>query len=200
MRAGHGTLWKWPHSGLGPGFIVTDSVFVGEKMAEGGLLFPLVDQLVECRNNKLLWAGTLSDWEAALDKGDDSDGLDNRGRMAALSHCYTVIVKPASQTKAAFLAQHWDPLAAAWKATHAAAGGAPGATTTTTTTLPATSSTSSTTTTVPATTATSTTIPAPPPAPTTTSTTAPTTSSTTTTTLAPAPVPNAPPQVPILLP
>jgi hypothetical protein len=200
MRAGHGTLWKWPHSGLGPGFIVTDSVFVAEKMAEGGPLFPLVDQLVECRSNKLLWAGTLSDWEAALDKGDDSDGLDNRGRMAALSHCYTVIVKPASQTKAAFLAQHWDPLAAAWKATHAAAGGAPGATTTTTTTAPATSSTSSTTTTVPATTATSTTIPAPPPAPTTTSTTAPTTSSTTTTTLAPAPVPNAPPQVPILLP
>jgi len=201
MRAGHGTFWKWPHSGLGPGFSVTDSVFVGEKMAEGGLLFPLVDQLVECRNNKLLWAGTPADYEAALDKADDSDGLDNRGRLAALSHCYTVIVKPATQTKAAFLAQHWDPLVAQWKATHAAAGGTPGATTTTTTTTtaPATSSTSSTTTTAPATSSTSTTSPAPAPA--TTSTTAPTSSSTSTTLpTTPAPVPNAPPLQPILLP
>jgi hypothetical protein len=197
MRAGHGTFWKWPHTGLGPGFIVTDSVFVGEKLAEGGPMFPLVDQLVECRNNKLLWAGTLSDWAAALDKGDDSDGLDNRGRMEALSYCYTVIVKPAGQSKAAFLAQHWDPLVTAWKATHAAAGGTPGATTTTTTTtVPAATSTSSTTTPAPAATSTSTTTPAPAPA--TTSTTAPRTSSTSTTT--PAPVPNTPPQEPILLP
>jgi hypothetical protein len=208
MKGGHGTFWKWPHSGLGPGFIVTDSVFVGEQ--GGGLLFPLVDQLVECRNNTLLWAGTPADFEDVLDDGDDSDGLDNRGRMAALSHCYTVIVKPASQTKAAFLAQHWDPLVAAWKATHAAAGGTPGATTTTTTT-PATSSTSSTTTTAPAASSTSSTTTTAPAAtststttlaPQATSTTAPTTSSSSTTTPppAPAPAPDAPPASPILLP
>jgi len=196
MRAGHGTLWKWPHTGLGPGFAVTDSVFVAEKMAEGGPLFPLVDQLVECRNNKLLWAGTPADWDDALSEADDSDGLDNRGRMEALSHCYMVIVKPAGQSKAAFLAQHWDPLVAQWKATHAAAGGTPGATTTTTTTVPATTPTSSTTTTAPRTSSTSTTTPAPPPA--TTSTTAPRTSSTSTT--IPTPVAHAPPQQPILLP
>jgi len=194
MRAGHGGIWKWPHNGLGPGFIVTDSVFVAEKLAEGMTLFPLVDQLVECRNNKLLWAGTLANYEAALDKADDSDGLDNRGRMEALSYCYTVIVKPAGQSKADFLGQHWDPLVTAWKATHAAAGGTPGATTTTTTTTTAPAASSTSTTTAPAATSTSTTTPAPA----TTSTTAPTTSSTSTT--MPAPVPNAPPQEPILLP
>jgi hypothetical protein len=202
MRAGHGTLWKWPHNGMAPGFIVTDSVFVAEKLV-GGLLFPLVDQLVECRNNKLLWAGTLADWDDALSDGDDSDGLDNRGRMAALSHCYTVIVKPASESKASFLAKHWDPLAAAWKATHAAAGGAPSPspTPTTTTTTP---TTTTTTTTRPATTSTTfalvTTTTTTVARTTTTSITTPVSSTTTTTLPAPAPVPNAPPQEPILLP
>ena len=75
----------------------TSNVFVAE-MEGDGLLFPLVDQVVECRNNKLLWAGTLDEWENELDDDDDSDGLDNRGRLEALSHCYTVIVKPAAES------------------------------------------------------------------------------------------------------
>jgi hypothetical protein len=45
--------------------------------------------------------------------------------MVALSHCYAVIVKPATQSRAAFLAQHWDPLVQRWKATHPAARSGP---------------------------------------------------------------------------
>jgi hypothetical protein len=205
MKSGHGGVFKWQHDGMGPGFIVTDSVFVAEKLAEGMTLFPLVDQLIECRNNKLLWAGTTADFEDAMDWADDSDGLDNRGRMNALAYCYTVVVKPAGQSKADFLAQHWDALVSAWKATHPAAGGTSGSnptptttsTTTTTTTLRATTTTTlagatTTSTTAPRSTTTSTTAPAA----TTTSTTAPAPTTTTTT----LPTPNGPPQEPILLP
>jgi hypothetical protein len=118
QRPGHGVFWKWGHAGLGPRFAVTDSVFVAET--PGGLLFPLVDQVVECRNNTLLWAGTPAAWERALDHDHDSDGLDNRGRLAALSHCYKVVLRPAAQSRADFLAEHWDPLVRRWRATHAA--------------------------------------------------------------------------------
>ena len=121
-KYGHGGFWKWGHDGLDPRFAVTDNVFVAETPGDG-LIFPLVDEVVECRNNKLLWVGTLADWDNELNSDSDSDGLDSRGRMNALSYCYTVIVKPASQSKADFLAQHWDPLVAQWKATHVAGGG-----------------------------------------------------------------------------
>ena len=117
-KPGHGGIWKWGHAGMDPRFAVTDNVFLADT--GGGLLFPLVDQVVECRNNKLLWAGTAEAWERALDDGADSDGLDERGRLAALSHCYTVIVRPAAQSPAAFLAEHWDPLVERWRSSHAA--------------------------------------------------------------------------------
>jgi hypothetical protein len=122
QRPGHGGFWKWGHEGLDPRFAVTDNVFVAET--PGGLLFPLVDQVLECRNNRLLWLGTAEAWEKALDGDDDSDGLDNRGRLAALSHCYTVVLRPAAQSRAAFLAEHWDPLVRRWRATHSAGRGA----------------------------------------------------------------------------
>jgi hypothetical protein len=121
-KPGSGGFWKWGHEGMDPRFAVTDNVFLADNA--DGLLFPLANQVVECRNNKFLWAGTVASFEDELDDEDDSDGLTNRGRMEALANCFTVIVKPASQTKAAFLAQHWDPLVAEWKRTHLAAGGA----------------------------------------------------------------------------
>jgi hypothetical protein len=127
QKEGHGGFWKWGHEGRDPRFIVTDNVFVAHRKTNG-LLFPLVDQVIECRNNKLLWAGTARQWEDELGGHEDSDGLDARGRMEALSHCYTVIMKPAEQSQADFLAQHWDPLVAEWKATHEAAGGTPNST------------------------------------------------------------------------
>jgi hypothetical protein len=40
--------------------------------------------------------------------------------MLALSNCYTVITKPDTQPEAAFLAAHWDPYVATWKASHSA--------------------------------------------------------------------------------
>jgi hypothetical protein len=126
QKEGHGGFWKWGHEGKDPRFIVTDNVFVAHRKTNA-LLFPLVDQVIECRNNALLWAGTTEQWEKELGDHDDSDGLDARGRMQALSHCYTVIVKPPGQRQADFLAQHWDPLVQEWKATHEAAGGTPNA-------------------------------------------------------------------------
>jgi hypothetical protein len=122
LKEGHGGFWKWGHEGKDPRFIVTDNVFVAHRKTNG-LLFPLVDQVIECRNNTLLWAGTTEQWEKELGAHSDSDGLDARGRMQALSHCYTVIVKASGQSQADFLAQHWDPLVREWKATHPAAGG-----------------------------------------------------------------------------
>jgi hypothetical protein len=92
--------------------------------------FPPVGRTTECRNNLLLWQGTMADYEDMLDTGDSSDAGSNGERLAWLNrsfnNCYTVIVKPASQTAAAFLAQRWDPLVAEWKATNPAGGsGAP---------------------------------------------------------------------------
>jgi hypothetical protein len=207
QKPGHGGFWKWGHDGMDPRFAVTDNVFVAELKGDG-LLFPLVDQVVECRNNKLLWAGTLDAFEDELDDDDDSDGLDNRGRLAALSNCFTVIVKPAGQSKAAFLAQHWDPLVTAWKATHLAAGGSADATplpSPTPTATPKPSATPTPTATpkpsaTPTPSPTATPAPTRTPAPTPTPTATPKPSPTPTPTPTPAPAPNAPPQEPILLP
>ena len=88
----------------------------------GGLLLPLVDQVLECADNTLLWAGSpssLDDWLG--DDGIDSDGLTPAGRLAALSYCFTLLVKPDTQSQTDFLAEHFDPLVAAWKQSHPAA-------------------------------------------------------------------------------
>jgi hypothetical protein len=125
-RAGHEGFWKWPHDGRGPSFIVTGSTFVVTDEISGSLVLPLVDQVLECADNTLLWAGTVSswnDWLGGLELG--SDGLTNAGRVEALSDCFTVLVKPEAQSQADFLAQQFDPLVAAWKQSHPAAGGMP---------------------------------------------------------------------------
>jgi hypothetical protein len=121
MKQGHGKFWKWPKDGTGPSFIVTGNTFVVTDY-EGGLLLPLADQVLECADNALLWAGSVSSFEAwTEDTGLESDGLTNAGRAEALSHCFTFIVKPETQSQADFLAEHFDPLVVAWKRSHAAA-------------------------------------------------------------------------------
>lgn len=82
-----------------------------------------MNRVLACENNVLLFAGSEAEWQQALasgcdDKGDD--GLCDGERMLALAHCYTVITKPDAQSEAAFLAEHWDPWVASWKAAHAA--------------------------------------------------------------------------------
>jgi hypothetical protein len=127
QKPGHGGFFKWPEDGSGPRFAVTDNVFVMDDPGLGQLALPLVNQIAECRNNKLLWAGTRGGYQAWLtDRGGPSDRMrNNLARLQALSHCYTVVVKPFGQSKEAFLAEHWDPLVARWKATHPAGAGAP---------------------------------------------------------------------------
>jgi hypothetical protein len=121
MEPGHGKFWKWAKDGTGPSFIVTGSTFVVTDFG-GGLLLPLADQVLECADNTLLWAGSLDGYDAWLaDPELASDGLSAAGRLLALSDCYTLIVKPDTKTQADFLAEHFDPLVAAWKAVHPAA-------------------------------------------------------------------------------
>ncbi len=128
QKPGHGGFFKWPEDGSGPQLAVTDNVFVMDDPGSGQLTLPLVDQIAECRNNELLWAGSVAAYRAWLAAGGGhSDGLlSNRARLELLSRCYAVTVKPDAQSKAAFLAEHWDPLVARWKAARAAGGGEPG--------------------------------------------------------------------------
>jgi hypothetical protein len=227
QKPGHGSVFK-DDPELSPEFIVTDNVFLlGPVSGSGQVQFPLLGHVRECARNVMLWQGTQADWEDMLSDGDSSDGATNGERLAALSHCYTVIVKPASQSAADFRRQRWDPLVAEWKATHAAAGGSPGATAAPSATPTPTPTPTRTPTPVPTATPTRTPTPTPTssatPAATRTATPAPTSSATPLPTPVPTPlptalptasatsrpsptstptppVPNAPPQEPILLP
>jgi hypothetical protein len=121
MEPGHGKIWKWAKDGMGPAFVVTGNTFVVTDYG-GGLLLPLANQVLECADNVLLWAGSqssLDDWLGDMDL--DSDGLTPAGRLAALSDCFTLVVRPDTQSQADFLAEHFDPLVAAWKQSHPAA-------------------------------------------------------------------------------
>lgn len=122
QKPGHGGFFKWPEDGTGPQFVVSDNVFVLDDPGRGQLVLPLTNQIAECRNNQLLWAGHRGAYQAWLtDGGRHSDGKrNNHARLKALSHCYTVVVKPKGQSKEAFLAEHWDPLVARWKAANQA--------------------------------------------------------------------------------
>ena len=102
--------------------------FAGPVASEGAVLFPIVTRTDECANNQLFWSGSQAAWDEVLDDGDGyPDKMNNRERLAALNgqfpDCYTVTLKPAAQSEADFVAEHWTPLADAWRASHAA--GAP---------------------------------------------------------------------------
>jgi hypothetical protein len=125
-KPGHGGLFK--DDSVAPRFIVTDNVFLmGPVAGSGQVQFPLIGQTTECRNNTLLWQGSLSAYQDMLETGDSSDGATNGERLDWLNrqfgNCYTVIVKPSSQSATDFLAQRWNPLVNTWKSTHPAAGG-----------------------------------------------------------------------------
>jgi hypothetical protein len=123
QRPGHGGFFKWPLDGSGPRFALTDNVFLMNDPGEGQLTLPLADRVAECRNNVLLFAGGEARYRSWLRDGRGlADGLlDNRARLAKLGACYRVVARPNAQSEAAFLAEHWDPLVARWKATRAAA-------------------------------------------------------------------------------
>lgn len=133
---GHGGVFKYDKDGRGPQIAMHDNVIVAGpiKGSDGHSLFPYLTKLAACSNNKLVWVGTPADFDAALAQGSGPDGLDDRGRLGRLGYCFQVVkVAPRSgqsfeQARAEVLAQHWDPLVAAWKSSHVAAGGQPGPT------------------------------------------------------------------------
>ncbi len=131
QKPGHGGVFK-DDDGFAPDFIVTNNVFLlGPVAGSGQAQFPQIGHVRECAGNTLLWQGTQSAFDSMLGTGSSSfDGASNGERLSWLNshfnNCYTVIVKPAGQSAADFLAQRWDPLVTNWKASHAAAGGTPG--------------------------------------------------------------------------
>jgi hypothetical protein len=129
QRPGHGGFFKWPLDGSGPKFVLTDNVFLMSDPGPDQLTLPLADRVTECHGNLLLFAGGEARYRSWLrDGGGHADGLrDNRARLAALGACYRVVARPNAQSEAAFLAEHWDPLVARWKATNAAAQAPTGA-------------------------------------------------------------------------
>ena len=122
-RTEHNGIWKWARGGRGPKVIVRNNRFVTFDAPPGGTLFPFVNRVHACSNNVLLFAGSEAEWQQALLGGCDEqgdDGLCDGERMLALASCYTVITKPDAQSESEFLATHWDPYVASWKAAHTA--------------------------------------------------------------------------------
>jgi len=122
-QTSHPGIWKWAHDGRGPKIVVRDNRFLAFDAPAAGTLFPLVNRVVTCEENVLLFAGSEAEWQQALLGGcdeSDNDGLCDGERMLAFADCFTVITKPDAQSEADFLAAHWDPFVAAWKASHAA--------------------------------------------------------------------------------
>ena len=125
MRPGHSGFFKADKKKKRQvTYVVTGNVFfAGPLASDGAVMFPIVTQTVECADNQLFWSGSQAAWDDVLDDGDGHpDKLTNRERLAALDDCYTVTVKPAGQSEADFVAEHWTPLADAWRASHAAGG------------------------------------------------------------------------------
>jgi hypothetical protein len=118
----HGGFWKWARGKQGPRVAVRNNLFLAFD-APAGQLFPYLNRVQSCQDNLLLFAGTEAEWVQALAGGcddDGDDGLCDGERLLALSDCYTVITKPDTQSEADFLAAHWDPHVASWKASHGA--------------------------------------------------------------------------------
>jgi hypothetical protein len=129
MEPGHGGFFKADRKKKRQvTYLITGNVFfAGPLAAPGSVMFPIATRTEACANNVLFWSGTEAAFEALLDDGDGhADKLDNRGRLAALNAefpgCYDVVVKPAGQSEADFVAEHWTPLADGWRAVHGVDG------------------------------------------------------------------------------
>jgi hypothetical protein len=122
-QPGHRGIWKWARGGRGPKIIVRGNRFLAFDAPLGGTLLPFVNRVTACSDNVLLFAGSEAEWQQALAGGCDDagdDGLCDGERLLALASCFTAITKPDTQSEADFLATHWDPHVAAWKASHSA--------------------------------------------------------------------------------
>jgi hypothetical protein len=122
-RIGHNGIWKWARAGRGPKIVVRGNRFLVFDAPPGGTLLPFVTRVTSCSDNVLLFAGSEAEWQQALAGGCDDegdDGLCDGERLLALASCFTAIPKPDTQSEADFLATHWDPHVAAWKASHSA--------------------------------------------------------------------------------
>lgn len=122
-QTSHNGVWKWAHDGRGPTIVVRKNRFLAFDAPSNGALFPLVDKVVGCSDNVLLFAGSEAEWQQALLGGCDDDGNDgpcDGERMLALANCFSVVTKLDSESEADFLAVHWDPHVVAWKASHTA--------------------------------------------------------------------------------
>ena len=123
-QTSHNGFWKWAHGGQGPRISVRSNRFLAFDAPPSATLFPYVSRVIACVDNVLLFAGSEAEWQQALlggcDNAAEDDGLCDGERMVALSNCYTVITKPDTESEADFLATHWDPYVAAWKASHSA--------------------------------------------------------------------------------
>ncbi len=125
MEPGHGGFFKVDRKkSRQVRYRITGNIFFAGPLAgKGAVLLPIVTQTEECAGNQLFWSGSLAAFEDVLDDGDGyPDQLTNRERLEALSDCYSVTVKPASESEADFVAEHWTPLAEAWRASHQAGG------------------------------------------------------------------------------
>lgn len=121
MRPGHSGFFKADKKKKRQvTYRITGNVFfAGPLASDGAVLFPIVTKTEECADNQLFWSGSQEAWDEVLDDGDGQpDKLNNRERLAALAACYTVTVKPAGQSEADFVAEHWTPRADAWRAAH----------------------------------------------------------------------------------
>lgn len=119
----HNGFWKWAHGGKGPHIVVRNNRFLAFDAPPATTLFPFVNKISTCESNVLLFAGSEAEWQQALAGACDTqgdDGLCDGERMLALASCYTVITKPDTESEADFLATHWDPHVANWKATRSA--------------------------------------------------------------------------------
>jgi hypothetical protein len=122
-QPGHRGVWKWARDGRGPKIVVRGNRFLTFDAPLGGTLLPFVNEVVGCSDNVLLFAGDEAEWQQALAGGCDdagNDALCDGERLLALASCFTAIAKPDTQSEADFLATHWDPHVASWKASRSA--------------------------------------------------------------------------------
>ena len=123
-QTSHTGVWKWAHDGRGPQIVVRRNRFLAFDAPHGRHALPVREQGGGLLGQRAALraaprpSGSRRCSAAATTTGDD--GLCDGERMLALADCFSVVTKLDSESEADFLAAHWDPYVAAWKASHAA--------------------------------------------------------------------------------